>query len=140
MKKMNIVSLSIISISAIISLKNLPITAELGLSSIFYLILTVFIFFLPISLVIAELASSFPTNGCCYIWASKAFNKRIGIITIWIAWMESIMWFPSILAFCSLIIIDIIKLFININYNEKKYLIIIILIILWSITIINTAV
>ena len=46
-----------INVAAIVSLKNLPVTAEYGLAAIFFNLAAAIIFFIPVSLVSAELAT-----------------------------------------------------------------------------------
>ena len=136
-KLLSIFSLSLITISAIFSLRNLPICAEYGLSSIFFLLIGTLIYFIPISMITAELASTWPKEGCTYIWVKEAFNYKIGLFALWASWMESITWFPTILAFSSIMCAySLSPLFPNL-YENKFFLFITILIIFWGITIIN---
>ncbi len=92
-------TLAMMTMAAIVSLRNLSLTAELGSSSIFYLCLAAIIFFIPIALVTAELAASWPRPGGCYVWVSEAFGKPLGFVALWLSWMASVAWFPTILAF-----------------------------------------
>jgi len=92
-------TLAMITVSAIVSLRNLPLSAELGLSSVFYLAVAASVFFIPIALTTAELATGWPQSGGSYVWVSEAFGKRWGFFALWMAWMETIAWFPAILAF-----------------------------------------
>ncbi|HXH54807.1 MAG TPA: amino acid permease, partial [Gammaproteobacteria bacterium] len=92
-------TLAMITVAAIISLRNLPLSAEFGLSSIFYFVVAALVFFIPIALTTAELATGWPRAGGNYVWVSEAFGKPVGFFSLWTAWMESIAWFPAILAF-----------------------------------------
>ena len=58
-------TLAMITMAAIVSLRNLSLTAELGFSAIFFLALAGIVFFIPTALVIAELAASWPRAGGC---------------------------------------------------------------------------
>lgn len=92
-------TLAMITMAAIVSLRNLPLNAELGSSSVFFLFLAALIFFIPTALVIAELAAGWPRAGGCYVWVGEAFGKPLAFITLWLSWMASVAWFPTILAF-----------------------------------------
>ncbi len=92
-------TLAMITMAAIVSLRNLPLNAELGFSSVFFLCLAALIFFIPTALVIAELASAWPRAGGCYVWVGEAFGKPLAFVTLWLSWMASVAWFPTILAF-----------------------------------------
>jgi amino acid transporter len=88
-----------INIAAIGSVKNWPLTAEYGLSSISYLILAALLFFLPVSLVTAELATTWPEQGGIYAWVKRAFGHRTGFLAIWLFWLLNVIWYPTILSF-----------------------------------------
>lgn len=92
-------TLTMINIAAISSVKNWPLTAEYGLSAIGYILLAVFIFFIPLSLITAELATSIPKSGGVYVWIKMAFGHRLGFLGIWIFWLLNVIWFPTILSF-----------------------------------------
>ena len=130
-------TLAMITVAAIVSLRNLPLSAEFGLSSVFFLLLAAGIFFVPIALVTAELASTWPRAGGCYTWVSEAFNKQLGFFTLWMAWMESIVWFPAILAFTATMFAHMLEpIFPKLVANNVTILCMM-LIVFWGSTIIN---
>lgn len=88
-----------ITVAAIVSLRNLPLSAEFGLASVFYFLVSAFIFFIPIALVTAELAAAWPHAGGAYVWVGEAFGKKWGFYALWLSWMGIIAWFPAVLAF-----------------------------------------
>ncbi|MBB2995666.1 amino acid transporter [Paeniglutamicibacter cryotolerans] len=75
--------------------------AELGWHSIGWYILGLLLFFLPLSLVGAELATGWPKGGGVYAWVREAFGEKPGFIAIWSDWAENLVWFPTVLAFIS---------------------------------------
>jgi len=106
MKKYTIsrVSLYLLSIATIASLKDIPALAEYGPNVIFYLILALIFFFLPITFISIELTTLFPREGGVYLWVREAFGNRLGFVTIWLQWMGNIFWFPTMLSFAAAII------------------------------------
>src|SRR6478672_5976935 len=98
-KVLSVFSLVMINIIAVDSLRTLPISAKLGMSLIFYYVIAALIFFIPVALVAAELATAFPNTGGIYVWVREAFGKRVGFITIWLQWIYNVVWYPTILAF-----------------------------------------
>lgn len=94
-----IFTLAMINVAIVGSVKNWPITAEYGFSSIFYLILSTLIFFVPVALVAAELATAWPEEGGLYVWVKEAFGHRTGFLAIWLVWIQTIAWYPTILSF-----------------------------------------
>ena len=102
MKKIRSISvfrLAMINRAAMVSIKNLPLIAEYGFSSVFLLLLGTLIFFIPVALVSAELASTYPEAGGVMVWAKKAFGPRVGFLAIWLLWIENALWYPTILTF-----------------------------------------
>lgn len=98
-KKIKFYNLVLLSLSAIVSLKSLPLFAEVGISLIFFLIIAMICFFIPVSLSISELSSTWPSKNGCYYWIKKAYGKNIAFLIMWAYWMESIIWFPTMLTF-----------------------------------------
>lgn len=126
-----------ITVAAIISLRNLPIAAEFGLASITFYALAAVTFFIPIALVTAELATALPKAGGCYIWVSEAFGKDYGFFTLWAAWMESIAWFPAILSFIGAMLGYILSSYIPGLEKNNLFILVVMLIVFWGATFSN---
>ncbi len=92
-------SIAMINIIAIDNLRSLTFGAKFGTSLVGYYFLATILFFAPISLVCAELASRYPKQGGMYVWAKEAFGHNVGFIIIWIQWIYNVIWFPSIVIF-----------------------------------------
>jgi len=100
-KKLSLSLLTTICITAILSIRNWPLSAEYGLSSIFMIILSALVFFIPLALVCAELSSSFSEEAGIYYWVKEAFGHRIGTSAVWFSWISNVVWYPIILSFAS---------------------------------------
>jgi putative glutamate/gamma-aminobutyrate antiporter len=98
-KTLTVFSLAMINVAAIGSVKNWPLTAEYGFSSVFFLILAALTFFFPVSLIAAELATAWPKRGGVFVWVKEAFGHRTGFLAIWLLWIENVIWYPTILSF-----------------------------------------
>lgn len=130
-------TLAMITVAAIISLRNLPLSAEFGLASVFYFVVAALVFFIPIALVTAELASTWPKAGGNYIWVGTAFGKPAGFFALWMAWMESIAWFPAILAFTAAMLAHLVApIFPGLEENKYFYFSVMI-IVFWGATFLN---
>ncbi len=136
-KKIGIVQVSLLSISAIVSLRNLPVFAEAGFSIVFFLLLSSVLFFFPVSMVIAELSTTWPTDGGCYIWVKNAYGKKAALFALWASWMESVIWFPTVLVFVIKMFLFTISPFYPGIENNNFFLIFGMICIFWIITIIN---
>lgn len=98
-KPLGIYMLAMINVAAILSIKNWPMTAEYGATSIFYFLVGAILFFIPVSLVSAELATTFPEKGGLYLWVKKAMGHRLGFLAIYLAWISNVIWYPTVLSF-----------------------------------------
>lgn len=98
-RTLNVFLLTMISIATILSVRNWPLTAEYGFSSVFFLLLAMILFFIPVSLVSAELATGWPEKGGIFAWVKEAFGHKMGFLAIWLLWVENVVWYPTILSF-----------------------------------------
>ena len=132
-------TLAMMTMAAIVSLRNLSMTAELGFSAVFFLGVAALVFFIPISLVTAELAASWPRPGGCYVWVSEAFGKPLGFIALWASWMASVAWFPTVLAFTATMLAHMLSPFLpSLALEHNTYFVLgIMLIVFWGTTISN---
>ncbi len=123
-----------INVVAINSLRNLPLSAEYGFSLIFYYLLAGVLFFLPASLVSAELATAWPEKGGLYVWVREAFGKKVGFFTICLQWFYNICWFPTIMSFIAATLAYCINPDLT---NNKTYMFFTVFSLFWLMTFIN---
>ena len=98
--KLGVGTLMIMNIVAVVSLRGLPAEAVYGMSSAFYYLFAALVFLIPVSLVAAELAALFPyQQGGLFRWIGEAFGSKLGFLGIWLQWVESTIWFPTVLTF-----------------------------------------
>jgi glutamate:GABA antiporter len=133
-RSLTVFALAMINLAAIGSVKNWPVTAEYGFSSIFYLLLATCIFFIPISLIAAELATGWPKTGGVFVWVKEAFGHRAGFLAIWLLWIENVIWYPTILSFIAATIAYIFDPSLS---NNMTFTLSIVLISFWAATLAN---
>ena len=131
---LSVFSLVMINVIAVDSLRTLPMTAKLGFSLVSYYLLAAFVFFIPVALVAAELATAYPNTGGIYVWVREAFGRRAAFITIWLQWIYNVVWYPTILAF---IAATIAYIFAPNLANDKYFLLFTIIPLFWLFTILN---
>jgi len=133
-KKIPLFSLVLLIVAAIDSIRNLPASALFGSALIFFFVFSAIIFLIPTSLVAAELSATFPEKGGVYHWVKTAFGEKWAMLAIWLQWINTMVWYPTILSF----IAGTASYLINPELAQNKwYLISCILIIFWGITLIN---
>ena len=98
--KLGVFTLAIMNVTAVVSLRGLPAEAEYGLSSAFYYLFAAIVFLIPTSLVAAELAAMFQDKqGGVFRWVGEAYGKKWGFLAIFLQWVESTIWYPTVLTF-----------------------------------------
>ncbi len=133
-RKISLFSLALLIIAAIDSIRNLPATALFGSSLIFFFLFSAIVFLIPISLVAAELSAAFPEKGGVYHWVRRAFGEKTAMVAVWLQWINTMVWYPTILSF----IAGTAAYLIDPALAENKvYLISMILIVFWGLTLIN---
>lgn len=98
--KLGVMTLAIMNVAAVVSLRGLPAEAVYGLSSAFYYLFAAIVFLIPTSMVAAELAAMFSNKeGGVFRWVGEAYGKRFGFLAIFLQWIESTIWYPTVLTF-----------------------------------------
>lgn len=132
---LNTTALVLLITGAIDSIRNLPTTALFGSALIFFFILSAIVFLIPAALVSAELSST-PNaeRGGIYHWVHNAFGEKTALLSIWLQWINTMVWFPTILSF----IAGTATYFIDPQLAQNKiYLVSVILSTFWFVTLIN---
>lgn len=94
---LNTFTLSMISISAILSMREFPLMASIGLQAIFFYVVGAVMFLLPSAFVCAELASAMPNGNGLYDWVRAGFGKRVAFLAMWMEWINNVISAPATL-------------------------------------------
>lgn len=132
-KKIGTLGLTLLITGSIDSIRNLPATALFGTSLIFFFVFAAVFFLIPSALVSAELAANVSEGGV-YHWARRAFGEKIGFLAIWLQWINVVVWFPSMLSFIAGTAAYLVDPELAQNH---LFLITSIIVIFWSVTLIN---
>src|SRR3990167_1753662 len=89
-------SLTLLQIVIVGNLQVLPANASYVSSLPLLYLFAVIGFFLPCTLMVAELATTRPQTGGAYIWCEQAFGSKVGFFTVCILWISNLLWYPSI--------------------------------------------
>ena len=131
-----VLTLTMLNLAIVCTLRGLPIMAEEGLSLVFYFVVVALIFFIPLSLICAELATGWPPRGPggIYVWVDEAFGPKWGFLAIWLQWVQNFVWFPTILSFIAATLAYIYDPSLASN---RYYMVAIVLIAYWGGTLVN---
>ena len=132
----SMMAFAIMNVTTIVSLRGMPSQAEYGLTSIFYYVFAAVVFLIPVSLVAAELASTFPNQGGVFRWVGEAFGPRWGFAAIYYQWQAIVIWFPTVLIFAAAALAYIWwpQSFERPSPSNKLYTIVVLLAVYWFVT------
>ena len=97
-QSLGVVTLTLMTTALFLTLRNMPMMAATGMRMVFFNLVTVFAFLIPIALVSAELATAWPKNGVFH-WVEEAFGTRWGLTAVWLQWIQSVFGITSILSY-----------------------------------------
>lgn len=132
--KLSLFSLVLLIIAGIDSIRTLPTTAFFGSTLIFYFLISAVIFLIPIAFISAEFSSRYPEEGGVFHWIRHAFGEKVGVLGVWLQWINTMVWYPTMLLF----IAGTGAHLVNPEFAENKlFLISGILVIFWALTAMN---
>lgn len=132
--KLGVFSLVMIAASFVVSVRNLPMMAETGLQMIFFALIAVGAFLMPVALVAAELATGWPKEGGVYVWVKEAFGDRWGFVAVWLLWFQMVIGMTGVLSFIGGMLAFVINPELA---NNKIFLVAVMLAVYWGATMLN---
>uniref|UniRef100_UPI0040579FF0 putative glutamine/gamma-aminobutyrate antiporter GadC n=1 Tax=Alistipes sp. TaxID=1872444 RepID=UPI0040579FF0 len=98
--RLSVMTLAVMNITAVVSLRGLATEAIYGPASAFYYLFAAVVFLIPTAMIAAELAAMFSNKqGGVFRWVGEAFGARVGFLAIWLQWIQSTIWYPTVLTF-----------------------------------------
>lgn len=120
--------------SVIVGLEGLPDMALYGVPLIFLFLIGAVTFLIPVGLVSSELAVGWPGQGGIYGWVNAAFGRRAAVVAVWCQWMQILVWYPTVLSFGAATIAYV---FNPALAENPAFNIVLVLVIFWSVTLLN---
>lgn len=133
-KSLGLFALTMMIVGAIDSIRNMPATALFGTSLVFFFVAATLFFLIPTGLISAELSSTLPEHNGIHDWVKSALGDEFAFIVIWLQWINTMVWYPTILSFIAGILAFLINPALASN---RLYLVSVILIVFWSLTLLN---
>lgn len=132
--KLRLFPLVMLITGAIDSIRNLPATALFGENLLFFYALSAITFLFPVALISAHLAAHHPKKGGVFVWANMGLGERAGFFAIWLQWINTLVWYPTILSFIAGILAYLID---PPLIGNKTYLMSVIMGTFWLLTLLN---
>ena len=132
--KMGLMGFVLVSLAAMMSVRNFPSMALVGWQLITFSILAIILYLIPASLTSAELATGWPDVGGIYLWVKEAFGQKWGFTAVWLQWFQMTIGFIGVLTFVAATFSYV---FNPAFQNNKLYQFIVIIVVWWLFTFIN---
>lgn len=128
------------NVATVINIYGFPSEAFYGLTSVSLYAIALLVFLVPVALVSAELGAMYAQEGGIYVWVSKAFGYKVGIVATWLQWVQSVFFYPLSLTFAAVTFSYAIPDSVISGYvsNDKFYIITFILVVFWLCTFVGT--
>lgn len=97
--KIGLIGLVLLIIVTIDSIRNLPATALFGPGLISLYVIAAIFLLIPGAIASSELTYGWPNLGGIYQWVSLGLGRKMGFIAVWGQWINTLIWFPTILSF-----------------------------------------
>ena len=98
LQQIGVMGFALLITGAVDGVGNLPSIAIFNTKIIFFLLAAAVFFLIPISLIAAEFSFAFPEGKGVYTWSKKAFGVHTSVFTIWLQWINTMVWFPTCLS------------------------------------------
>lgn len=91
-KELNLFDLFLAQILLVIIPDYLGASVKAGTAQVFYWVLGIVLFFVPLAMVVIHMSRRLPLEGGLYEWARLAFNDQIGFLVAWNLWVYAILY------------------------------------------------
>src|ERR1700684_3447800 len=91
--------LVLLFVVAVFNLNVVPSIAANGGVTIWLLVISLLLFFLPQGIAVIELAHRYPGEGGVYLWAKEVFGDFNGFLSGWCYWTNNMLYVPTIMLY-----------------------------------------
>jgi amino acid transporter len=95
-KTLGFKDITLYTVSAMLFMDQIMLAASIGISSLFWWAYVLIFLLIPLSMITAELGTTYPQNGGIYQWVRRAFGYRWGARISWMYWITNAIWMPSV--------------------------------------------
>ena len=90
-KELNLLDLTLTQIVFVVGTVWVGTAAKLGSQQLFFWLLAILTFYLPLAVVVVQLNRLMPLEGGLYQWAKLGFNEFVGFMVAWDLWIFAIL-------------------------------------------------
>ncbi len=96
---LNIFDVLLMTITANFGIRWIAVAAGIGPSSIFLWLFGAVLFFIPLSIISAQMGRAYPSEGGVYSWVQQTMGEKHGFTVAWLYWVNTVFYYPAILIF-----------------------------------------
>jgi len=134
MYKMGLTGFFLVTLAALMGIRNFPTMGLVQWQLIAYSIAAIFLYLIPVSLASAEMATGWPQTGGVYVWVKEAFGQRWGFTAVWLQWFQMTIGFIGVLTFVAATFAYAVNPALS---NNKLYEFLVIVAVWWIFTVLN---
>lgn len=82
-----------------LGIRWIPVAGSLGPVAILFWLLGTLIFFIPLSLMVMEMALNFRDSGGITVWVRQGLGRKAGFYVSWFYWVNNVFYYPGLLTF-----------------------------------------
>ncbi len=82
-----------------LGIRWIPVAGSLGPTAILFWLLGTLIFFIPLSLMVMEMALNFRDSGGITVWVRQGLGRKAGFYVSWFYWVNNVFYYPGLLTF-----------------------------------------
>lgn len=94
---LTVLSLTLITVGSVDSIRNLPVAALVGPDLFLYFFLALLFFLLPCALISSWFVKQSPEG--IYGWIKTSLGQQTGFLAIWFQWMQNLLIYPTFFSF-----------------------------------------
>lgn len=98
-KVLNLFDIIVMTVVANFGIRWLSVAAQMGAASMVFWFGGALLFFLPLSLICANLSRRYPEEGGIYPWIKMSLGEKPAFLVAWLYWVNGIFYYPAILIF-----------------------------------------
>ena len=130
-KSISMFALVMLITGAVDGVRNLPSIALFGTNLIFFFGVGALLFLIPTVLVSSEFCKQTQKEGGIYPWTKLILGKKIGLLAVWLQWINTMAWFPT----CLTAIVGTVTYVVHPSWGTHPwYLVLVSLLIFWTMT------
>lgn len=98
-KVLGLVDIILMTLTSNFGIRWIAVAAGIGPSSLCLWLFGAILFFLPLSIMTAQMSRLYPQEGGLYLWVKETLGEKHGFMVAWLYWVNTLFFYPAVLIF-----------------------------------------